>query len=151
MIVFWFNRVISRANGRDLTQSYYKSTKSKKQRDNIENATKNFDYTMTADRLRTVSWSNSSHPTGVVLSIWQMDKFDALQTAQINRRIGLQSKCRNRMKPIGIVLDSTKSKSDQRSHRFIAWYMAFTLLSLHNCPYALSVLYMSVIARAIGE
>ena len=29
-------------------------------------ATKNFDYTTIADRLRTVSWSNSSHSTGVV-------------------------------------------------------------------------------------
>ena len=40
--------------------------KSKKQLDNIKNATKNFDYTTIADRLRTVSRSNSSHPTGVV-------------------------------------------------------------------------------------
>ena len=31
-----------------------------------KNATKNFDYTTIAGRLRTVSWSNSSHPTGVV-------------------------------------------------------------------------------------
>ena len=31
-----------------------------------KNATKNFDYTTIADRLRTVSWNNSSHPTGVV-------------------------------------------------------------------------------------
>ena len=31
-----------------------------------DNATKEFDYTTIADRLRTVSWSNDSHPTGVV-------------------------------------------------------------------------------------
>ena len=31
-----------------------------------KNATKNFDYTTIADRLRTVSWSNNSDPTGVV-------------------------------------------------------------------------------------
>ena len=31
-----------------------------------KHATKNFDYTTIADRLRTVSWSNNSHPTGVV-------------------------------------------------------------------------------------
>ena len=31
--------------------------KSKKQRDQIQNATKNFDYTTIADRLRMVSWS----------------------------------------------------------------------------------------------
>ena len=40
--------------------------KSKKQRDNIQNATKNFDYTTIADWLRTVSWGNSTYPTGVV-------------------------------------------------------------------------------------
>ena len=30
------------------------------------NATKNFDYTTIADRLRTVSWGNDNHLTGVV-------------------------------------------------------------------------------------
>ena len=39
---------------------------SKGQSDNINNATKKFDYTAVADRLRTVSWSNYGHPTGVV-------------------------------------------------------------------------------------
>ena len=39
---------------------------SKGQSDNTNNATKKFDYTAIADRLRTVSWSNYSHPTGVV-------------------------------------------------------------------------------------
>ena len=29
-----------------------------------QNATKNFDYTTIAHRLRTVSWRNNSHPTG---------------------------------------------------------------------------------------
>ena len=52
-----------------MTKAYRKiqkakpTEKSKKQRDNIKNAAKNFDYTMIADRLRTVSWSNSSHPS----------------------------------------------------------------------------------------
>ena len=54
--------------GRELTQSCEKNPTSteqfKKQHDNIKNTTKNFDYTTIADRLRTVSWSNSSHPTG---------------------------------------------------------------------------------------
>ena len=36
---------------------------SKGQSDNTNNATKKFDYTAVADRLRTVSWSNYSHPT----------------------------------------------------------------------------------------
>ena len=39
---------------------------SKGQSDNTNNATKKFDYTAVADRFRTVSWSNNSHPTGVV-------------------------------------------------------------------------------------
>ena len=39
---------------------------SKRESDNTKNATKKFDYTSVADRLRTVSWSNYSHPTGVV-------------------------------------------------------------------------------------
>ena len=49
--------------------------KSKKQHDNIKNATKNFDYTTIADRLRTVSWSNSSYPTGVVNSVYERSTF----------------------------------------------------------------------------
>ena len=39
---------------------------SKGQSDNTYNASKKFDYTAVADRLRTVSWSNYGHPTGVV-------------------------------------------------------------------------------------
>ena len=39
---------------------------SKGQSDNTNNATQKFDYTAVADRLRTVSWSNYSHPTCVV-------------------------------------------------------------------------------------
>ena len=37
---------------------------SKGQSDNTNNATKKFDYTVIADRLRTVIWSNYGHPTG---------------------------------------------------------------------------------------
>ena len=36
------------------------------QSDNTNNAPKKFDYTVVADRLRTFSWSNYGHPTGVV-------------------------------------------------------------------------------------
>ena len=39
---------------------------SKGQSDNTHNATKKFDYTAVADRLRTVSWRNYGHPIGVV-------------------------------------------------------------------------------------
>ena len=46
----------------DLTQSYdktpYTNRKFENQRTTHINATKNFDYTTIADRLRTVSWSN---------------------------------------------------------------------------------------------
>ena len=49
--------------------------KSNKQRDNIKNATKNFDYTAIADRLRTAIWSNSSHPTGVVKLVYERSTF----------------------------------------------------------------------------
>ena len=46
----------------DLTQSYdktpYINRKFENQRTTHTNATKNFDYTTIADRLRTVSWSN---------------------------------------------------------------------------------------------
>ena len=46
----------------DLTQSYdktpYTNRKYENQRTTHTNATKNFDYTTIADRLRTVSWSN---------------------------------------------------------------------------------------------
>ena len=35
----------------------------------------NFDYTTIADRLRTVSWSNESHPTGVVKTVNGFKKY----------------------------------------------------------------------------
>ena len=44
-----------------MTEALTPTEKSKKQRDNTKNATKNFDYTTIADRLRTVSWGNDSH------------------------------------------------------------------------------------------
>ena len=76
---------IYKKKGRDLTQSYdkspYTTAKSKKQRDNIKNATKNFDYTTIEDRSRTVSWSNSSHPTGVVKPVYKRSTFPLTTTA----------------------------------------------------------------------
>ena len=35
----------------------------------------NFDYTSIADRLRTVSWGNDSHPTGVVNPVYGIPTF----------------------------------------------------------------------------
>ena len=40
-----------------------------------KNATKNFDYTTILDRLRTVSWSNNSYPTGVVKPVYGIPTF----------------------------------------------------------------------------
>ena len=54
--------------------------KSKKQRDNIQNATKNFDYTTIVDRLRTVSWSNSSLPTDVFKLVYERSTFPLTAT-----------------------------------------------------------------------
>ena len=44
---------------------------SKGQGDNTNNATKKFDYTAVAERLRTVSWSNYGHPTCVVYRFYR--------------------------------------------------------------------------------
>ena len=35
-----------------------------------KNATKNFDYTTIADKLRTISWSNKNDPTGVAKPVY---------------------------------------------------------------------------------
>ena len=49
-----------------MTKTPTRTEMSKGKSDNTNNATKMFDYTAFADRLRTVSWSNCGHPTGVV-------------------------------------------------------------------------------------
>ena len=58
-----------------MTKAPTPTEKSKKQLDNIKNATKTFDYTTIADRLWTVSWSNSSHPTDVVKPAYERSTF----------------------------------------------------------------------------
>ena len=45
-----------------ITKAATPTEKSKTQRDNIKHATKNFDYTTIADRLRTVSWGAAVNP-----------------------------------------------------------------------------------------
>ena len=49
-----------------MTKAPTSTEKSKKQRENSKNATKHFDYTTIADRLRTAIWGNNSHLTCVV-------------------------------------------------------------------------------------
>ena len=49
-----------------MTKAPTLTEQSKKQLENTKTTQKkNFDYTTIADRLRTVSWGNDSHPTGV--------------------------------------------------------------------------------------
>ena len=74
-----------REKGRDLTQSYDKNLYThrtiQKATWQHKNATKTFNYTIIADRLRTVSWSNSSHPTGVVKPVYERSNFPLTATA----------------------------------------------------------------------
>ena len=60
-----------------VTKAPTSTEKSKKQRDNIKNATKNFDYTTIADRLRTVS----SHSTCVVKQVYVRTTYPLTVTA----------------------------------------------------------------------
>ena len=64
-----------------MTKAPTPKEKSKKQRDNIKHATKNFDYTTIADRHKTVSWSNSSHSTGMVKPVYERSTFPLTATA----------------------------------------------------------------------
>ena len=71
--------------GRDLIPSCDKSPythrKTKKETWQHTNATKNFDYTTIADRLRTVNWGNDSHPTGVVKPVNGIPTFPLIAKA----------------------------------------------------------------------
>ena len=58
-----------------MTNAHTPTEKSNKHGENIRNTTKNFDYTTIADRLRTVIWSNSKHPTGVVKPDYERSTF----------------------------------------------------------------------------
>ena len=78
---------------RDLTQSYDKSPythrKIQKATWQHKNATKNFDYTTIADRLRTVSSSNSSHSTCVVKPVYKRSTFPFTATAVLTNEHGM--------------------------------------------------------------
>ena len=71
--------------GRDLTQSCdknpYTNRTIQKATWQHKNTTKNVDYTTIADRLRTVSWSNSSQTTGVVKPVYERSTFPLTATA----------------------------------------------------------------------
>ena len=87
---FYYSQIlisIKRKKGRDLTQSYDKNpyTNRNVKSDNIYNATKKFDYTAVADRLRTISCSNYGHPTGVVNLVYGPDLPIPRNSRVINR------------------------------------------------------------------
>ena len=87
------NFAMQREKGRNLTQSYDKSTYTKRNvkraKRQLNNATKKFDYIAVADRLRTVSWSNYSHPTGVVNLVYGQSRLPTTsiygKSGQLNR------------------------------------------------------------------
>ena len=60
--------------GRDLTESYdkipYMDRKIPKSNVKTQKRHQKLDYTAIADQLRTVSWGNDSHPTGVVKRVY---------------------------------------------------------------------------------
>ena len=58
-----------------MTKAPKATEKIQKQRDNTKTPPKKFDYTTIADRLRTVSWGNDSHPTGVVKPVYGIPTF----------------------------------------------------------------------------
>ena len=69
-----------------MTKALTPTEKSKKQRHNIKNVTKNFDYTTIADQLRTVNWRNSSHPL-----VW-LNQFTSAQTTISSSSTDIHSK-----------------------------------------------------------
>ena len=49
----------------------------------IQKRRQNFDYTTIAERLRMVSWSNDSHPTGVAKPVYGIQTFALIFEFQI--------------------------------------------------------------------
>ena len=76
--------LIVKCERKDLTQSYDKSPGTNRtiQKGQLQqkNATIHFDYTMITDRLRMVSWSSESHPSGVVKSVYGIKTFPLTTT-----------------------------------------------------------------------
>ena len=77
-----------------MTKAPTPTEKSKKQRDNTKNATKNIYYTTIAESLRTVSWGSDSHPTGVVKPVYWIPTFPLTAKAKKQGRLW-----QNRLKP----------------------------------------------------
>ena len=74
-------RLIYHGNGLSpMTKAPSPTEKSKKQHDN-KKATKNLNYSTTADRLKTVSWNNNSHPDGVGNPVYERSTLPLTATA----------------------------------------------------------------------
>ena len=73
-----------------MTKALTSIEKSKKQRDNTKqnktkNATENFDNTMIVDWLRSVNWSDDSHPTDVVKPDYGIPTFPLIAKAVLSK------------------------------------------------------------------
>ena len=77
--------MVYREKEKDPTQSYDKSPhthrKIQKATWQHKNATKNFNYTRIADRLRTITWGNNSLPAGVVKPVYGIPNFPLTKKA----------------------------------------------------------------------
>ena len=69
---------------RPMTKNPYTNRKFENQW-TTQNATKIFEYTTSADRLRTVRWSNNSHPTGVVKPVYGYQTFPLTTKAVLSK------------------------------------------------------------------
>ena len=65
-----------------MTEVHTPTEMSKGQSDNTNNTTKKFDYTAVADRLRTVSWSNYTHPTVAVNLVYRYKMYWYFHTSR---------------------------------------------------------------------
>ena len=70
------------------------STENPKSNVTTQKRHKNFDYTTIADRLRTVSWGNDSHPTGVVKPVYVIPTFP-LTAKAVKSKGQSEKKCEN--------------------------------------------------------
>ena len=68
-----------------MTKTLTTTENSKKQSDNTKTIPKDFDYTMIADRRRTVNWSNNSHQTCVIKPVYGILNFQ-LATKAFNQK-----------------------------------------------------------------
>ena len=76
--VFYYKRKKKWSDSVLWQKPLHHTEKSKKQRGNIKKTPSKiwfFYYTTIADQLRTVSWGNSSHPTGVVKPVYKRSTF----------------------------------------------------------------------------